>query len=1139
MVFGSYYKVGGSLKAGHSSYVVRKADSEIFDSLKAGEYCFVFNSRQMGKSSLRVQTLKKLEAKGIKCAAIDVTIIGTHVSQEKWYKGFASLLLSKLEINQIDFNSWWNQNHELTEIQRLNQLIETVLLKQILTKIVIFVDEIDSLLNSEFKDDFFAFIRACYNQKAEQVEYNRITFCLLGVVTPGDLIQERGRTPFNIGKSIELTGFSFEEAKNALLPGLEGKVEYPEVALQEVLDWTGGQPFLTQKLCNLVVQQTESSKPNINELVQKYIIQNWETQDEPEHLRSIRDRLLWDEQKTVRLLGLYQQVLNHTSSESGVAIDGSDVQTELRLSGLVVKKDGRLKAYNPIYQAVFNQDWLQRELDKLRPYSEAINSWSNANYASHYLLHGEALYDALEWAAGKSLSNWDYKFLQESQKLETEAQIKANQKLSEDNHKLAEANQKAQQKLVATELEAQQKLAQANSKAKKIVWRGGSVALILILISGVLGIIIAKNELNTLTKATRITQDANNAEQQFQSKQLDALHLAMTAGENLQELVKNKHSLSEYPTTAPLSALLNILVNVRESNQFYSDKTINSLGFSPDGKVIISAIDEKTKTVNLLDQNGSIITTLKPQNSVKSTSFSPDSKIIAAASYDGTVRFWKRDGTPIEPAFIDKRRQVTSFTFSPNGKIIAFTTEEGTIEVCKRDRPECQTLPDRGGVTSVSFSPNGEIIASGSRDQTIKLWKKNGSKWNQNPTTLAGHSSSVTSISFSPDSKIIASGSEDKTIKIWKEDGTLISTLNGHSEPVTSLSFSPDGNTFASSSDGTIKLWKLNVALRNKFIKHKDKDWVESVSFSPDGTIASASDSTVKLWAANGASNNILLSHNDWVTSVRFGPDSTIASASSDRNVKLWTPDGVLKKTLAGKDLVTSLSFSPNGKIVALGNDNGTTKLWQPDENSLAVLPGQQEGWVESVIFSPDGKIVASGGSDGTIKLWKLNGTLNATLDATLAGPAGSRQGVNSISFSPDGKIIASASKDQTITLWKWDGSKWARNSNTLNRHSGSVTSISFSPNGEIIASGSEDKTIKLWWQDGTAIATLTGHDDSVINLSFISDQMLTSVSKDGRAIRWSLNLNDLLAEGCTWLKDYFDTHPNPNFKRLKVCSPK
>ncbi|MBC6433197.1 hypothetical protein FM036_21755 [Nostoc sp. HG1] len=137
------------------------------------------------------------------------------------------------------------------------------------------------------------------------------------------------------------------------------------------------------QLCSLIVQETENIYLSVNELVENYIIQNWETQDEPEHLITIGDRLLINEQKPGRLLGLYQQVLH---SSKGVIIDASQEQTELRLSGLVVKKSGYLRVYISIYQAVFNRNWLKEELDKLRPYSEAINNWLNSQYEPDYCL---------------------------------------------------------------------------------------------------------------------------------------------------------------------------------------------------------------------------------------------------------------------------------------------------------------------------------------------------------------------------------------------------------------------------------------------------------------------------------------------------------------------------------------------------------------------------------------------------------------------------------------------------------------------------------------------------------------------------------------------------------------------------------
>ncbi|MDY7015162.1 MAG: AAA-like domain-containing protein, partial [Cyanobacteriota bacterium] len=71
------YHVGGSLMKNAPSYVERPADRDFYEALKRGEFCYVLNSRQMGKSSLMVKTHSRLEAEGFKCATVDMTNIGS------------------------------------------------------------------------------------------------------------------------------------------------------------------------------------------------------------------------------------------------------------------------------------------------------------------------------------------------------------------------------------------------------------------------------------------------------------------------------------------------------------------------------------------------------------------------------------------------------------------------------------------------------------------------------------------------------------------------------------------------------------------------------------------------------------------------------------------------------------------------------------------------------------------------------------------------------------------------------------------------------------------------------------------------------------------------------------------------------
>ena len=1104
------YQVGGSLEYEHPTYVKRQADSELYASLIAGEFCYVLNSRQMGKSSLQVQTMKRLREKaGFKCIAIDLTDIGSETS-DYWYFGIISELVRGGTLSRkVDADSWWQQRQLLSPSQRLSQFIEDVLLTEISQNIVIFIDEIDSILNLSWKDDFFLLIRACYNKRAINSEYKRLTFCLLGVATPADLIRDKDRTPFNIGKAIDLTGFTFEEARPALIPGLMGErsQEISEEILAEVFNWTNGQPFLMQRLCRLMVYQSARGISDVKALVQKYVIDNWEANDEQEHLKTIRKRLLLDYQdRTALLLGIYQQIL--TDAEHKICADNSLDQRRLQLSGLVVKRNGYLQVYNPIYAAIFNLDWVQQELAKLRPYQENFAAWIASNRQdTSRLLHGQALDDALQWKKGKRLSDEDNDFLDACRDDERQELKKNNESLREFRKEFREV--------------------------------------------------------------FKIEEAGRNALEFFQSdgKQIEALRAAIKAGKDLKKWIPDNPPLAEYPVTNPLLVLQMILAKIRERRQFVGHNySVNSVSFSPTGNAI--AIASQDGTAKLWDLQGNcLVTFIGHDYSVNSVSFSPTGDAITTASSDGTAKLWDLQGNCLV-TFIGHDDWVTSVSFSPTGDAIATTSSDRTAKLWDLQGNCLVTFTGHhNSVTSVSFSPTGDAIATASSDGTAKLWNLQGNCL----VTFTGHHNWVTSVSFSPTGDAIATASDDNTARLWNLQGNCLVTFTGHHDSVTSVSFSLTGDVIATTStDRTAKLWNLQGKCLVTFTGHYN--WVTSVCFSrTGGDLATVSqDKTAKLWDLQGKCLVTFTGHNKSVISVCFNPQGdVIATTSTDETSKLWDLQGKRLLTFIGHNYsVNSVSFSPTGdEIIATASDDNTTKLWDFEGKCLITFTGHRNSvrsvcfssrgemiatasqdktarlWdlegkclvtftghnnsVNSVIFSPTGDAIATVSSDKTAKLWNLQGNCLVTF-------TGHNKSVTSVSFSPTGDTIATASQDKTAKLWDLQGNCLV----TFTGHNDSVWSVSFSPTGDTIATASQDGTAKLWDLQGYLLADFSGYKGNLLkgeadfvelkspiySVCFSRDgKFLITGSQDGKVRFWPVeSLDELLARGREWLGEKF-----------------
>lgn len=387
---GHFFVTGGTLRQDARCYVERKADRELREALRRGEFCYVLTSRQMGKSSLMVRTAAALRQKGCETVVLDLTAIGLNVTPEQWYDGLVARLGNQLRLED-EVEAYWEANRSRGPLQRFMGALADVVVPKISHRaaakgklnsseswLVIFVDEIDIVRSLPFStDEFFAGILEFYNRRASEESGHGLTFCLLGAATPADLIRDPRITPFNIGQRIELTDFSPDEAR-ALVPGLlrspwflQGQAEYlgdgggmrasANAMLERVLEWTEGHPYLTQRLCRSLVEpdgpviSLDSVEAFVDYWVQELFLST-AARDKDDNLIYVRERILRTQRDLSALFDLYHRILVGESVENE---ESNALLDELRLSGVIKSEERSVRVRNQIYLRIFDVDWVQ------------------------------------------------------------------------------------------------------------------------------------------------------------------------------------------------------------------------------------------------------------------------------------------------------------------------------------------------------------------------------------------------------------------------------------------------------------------------------------------------------------------------------------------------------------------------------------------------------------------------------------------------------------------------------------------------------------------------------------------------------------------------------------------------------------
>ncbi|BAY27939.1 WD-repeat protein [Calothrix sp. NIES-2100] len=1098
------YTVGGTVQANDQGlYISRQADQELLKLCRTASFAYVLTPRQLGKSSLMIRTAEQLIEEGIQCAIVDISgVLGTQVTAEQWYKGLLDAIASQLMLN-TNTNQWWEEHNHLGITQRLTLFFKNVLLVEVATPVVIFIDEIDTTLSLDFTDDFYAAVRYFHVARATNPEFHRLSFVLIGVATPGDLIRDPKRTPFNIGQRVDLTDFTFEEAL-PLAAGLGLPHENAQQVLQWVLKWTGGHPNLTQRLCRILADRNQAdwSETEVDRIVDSTFFGNASQQDN--NLQFVRDMLTkraphpLEKEVLNAYLQIYRGKFPVTDEEQSL------VKSHLKLSGIVRRENTRLQVRNLIYRQVFNVRWIREHLpeslwQRLKPAMPLIVS---------LLIFSVAMAALATYAeAQRQEANL------QRQKAEENAQEAKNQKdVAENQRKIAldaQKNAEARRKQAEIALQKVETAQKAEAKQRQLA-------------------------VDTRNIAEQRRQQAEAAQKSEVQQRL----LAVDAQKNAEARRKQAETAQKVEAQQRLIAIEANKVAVQRQQEAEiaqkSEAQQRQIAEQKTKEALARASLFEALTIRDEFPQKSLLLTLE---AIKTWKFS-------YKEIQNSLRrlLFQIGGTPL----IGHDKPVVAVAFSPKGNWLATGSKDGTVRLWDKlnpDKPAIVLRGNTGEVKAVAISPDSKWLAAISNDTHIRLWDITTPNFNTAPQILRGHSKPINALSFSPDGKWLATAGQDAIVGLWdmktQVPGSKMIPLRGYKSKVLQVVFSPSGrwlatgesnNVIGESTSINVQLWNMTAISSSATpIILKTKELTESnilgLAFSPDEKrLAAAISYTVQVWDLTSKNltttpATIIGTNNGWISSIAYSPDGRwLATGAGTTEVKLWdmqslnssqpkssycktdTNYPVCRFILRGHiGAVVGANFSPDSTRLATASQDGTARLWDITDLSISPIVLQaHEGWINAMTFDAEGQWLATASEDNQARLWKVPNVLNDPI--ILSGV----HLVRAVAISPDRKWIASNSGDNIIRLW--NTTDLMRPPILLTGHKYVIYSLAFSPNGKLLASSSPDGTVRLWDMTNLAKQPHILNGPGFWSMAFSSSgRWLAAGSYDGTVQVWDM----------------------------------
>lgn len=245
---------------------------------------------------------------------------------------------------------------------------------------------------------------------------------------------------------------------------------------------------------------------------------------------------------------------------------------------------------------------------------------------------------------------------------------------------------------------------------------------------------------------------------------------------------------------------------------------INSLHYSPNGRYLVSASEDRTiKIWNAYDFT--LLKTIKTKRAELDVIFSPDSKQLVAGGRDSLVKFYDPNNGAITRTLALHKAAITGLRYLPSDTQYLFSSGLDSM-IYKWDLATGKMdhwYKEKGKVLGLSVSNNGKYMLSVSTDSVMNVWDLDHQKFffkTRVNTFVNGDYAAYAMPGFSPDSKLIAFARTRDSLTVFNISTYQYITYGKKKDDYSffDVTFSPDGNYLAVRQDigGPLRLYNFS-----------------------------------------------------------------------------------------------------------------------------------------------------------------------------------------------------------------------------------------------------------------------------------------------------------------------------------------